>query len=187
MRWFLLLLHSLSYKKCFSCACLWILGERKANTLSFTASGSDSCRTSCDTLREDPWLHHPARSISLIKKESSKPNPKLERASVSWIQIEACFHRRGAWELPPTPLSETLGAHSLRAKPSKPILLSPFQNQIKFWLRKRAALSSLCPCGWGPIAVWPEESSRDIIWMSLCQIQMLVFEQRWQSRSLNIF
>lgn len=90
-------LHSLSYKKYFSCACLWILGERKANTLSFTASGSDSCRTSCDTLREDPWLHHPARSISLIKKESSKPNPKLERASVSWIQIEACFHRRGAW------------------------------------------------------------------------------------------
>lgn len=86
MRWFLLLLHSSSYKKCFSCGCLWILGARKANTLSFTASGSDSCRTSCDTLREDPRLHDPARSISLIKKESSKPNPKPERASVSRIQ-----------------------------------------------------------------------------------------------------
>lgn len=96
-RCFLVLLHSLSYKKCFSCGCLWILGERKANTLSFTATGSDSCRTSCDTLREDPWLHDPARSISFIKKESSKPNPKLERASVSRIQIEASFHRRGAW------------------------------------------------------------------------------------------
>lgn len=69
---------------------------RERRTLSFTASGSDSCRTSCDTLREDPRLHDPARSISLIKKESSKPNPKPERASVSRIQIEACFHRRGA-------------------------------------------------------------------------------------------